>query len=224
MQLHRAFDAPHYPAVEVFRQSRLVAVLGTLPVVVVVGLLVAFGIVREAPGVFWIFPAAVGLTAVFLARVALASFRPSNWLVRYSPDGMLIQIRSHLNAHLPAEDQTILYLPTSEIASANKLVERVAVQTPRGRERRTCIWLELRLGHDQTHGLAQALVRERTAGAPGRRLRSRWRHHPVELSEPDRLRILWRSPNTWIRPGVDRALALLAERVPLAPERRAEIP
>lgn len=133
---------------------------------------------------------------LFLKRMVTARFRPSNWLVRMNETGLLIQFRSYLNYHLPAEDLTVVFLSYDEIRSARLVRERARVSDSQGKTatqiRR---YIELELAGD-IQALVKALQAELAEKAPSEK---RWygssstlyQDHPVRMPSPPFLQLRW---------------------------------
>jgi len=129
-------------------------------------------------------------------RFITARFRPSNWLVRLTANGLYIKFRSYLNYHLPEEDLTVAFISYSEIGSARLVREKTKVPD---REGGTAVqytrWVELELIGDPAP-LATALAAELARPAPPER---RWygntstlyRHYPVRMISPPSVRMQW---------------------------------
>jgi ribosomal protein L7/L12 len=133
-------------------------------------------------------------------KAVTARFRPSNWLVRMSDNGLFIKFRSYLNCHFPADDYTVAYLSYGDILSARRLdeVQQVADRGEDGhpsRIRRKLRWLELELGAD-TRQLAIALANEMNTVLAKTRIgtekpSTRYHHFPVQLASAKKLRLEW---------------------------------
>ena len=124
-----------------------------------------------------------------------AAFRPSNWVLQLTEDGVLLQVRSYLNHHFPDDGPTVVHLPFAEIASACKRVEKKRVPGHKGAELRSQSYLELRLTHDDTEDLRCLVAKEQARKAPEQRRlgvgsRTKFRHVPVRVPEPVDDRIL----------------------------------
>lgn len=221
MKLYRKSGTPAYPATAVFRESRLQASIVVLVMTGFTAGAVWLGYAGEGLGRLFLWGVCVPsclLVTLIALRVSRATFGPDNWLVRYAPDGLLIQLRSYLNSHLPDEDETVAWIPTSEIRAASRTdLRREVPDSDRGTTVEKSSYLDLRLRHPRTEELAEALRRERSRGAgrDGSLGKTKFHHYPVALPEPDLVRILWSGPRSRVRPGLGRILRLLSERVPL---------
>jgi hypothetical protein len=132
-----------------------------------------------------------------IGQVAYRAMLPSNWLMRVSRAGLVLNLRSYQNAHFPCDGPTVARLSWPEVARARKVVER---STRRGKgghetlERKS--WLELELAGVDTVELQRLIAGERERPGPERsflgiRGRSRSNHVPVFVERPGVLRIEW---------------------------------
>lgn len=142
-----------------------------------------------------------------------ASGHPTNWILRATRQGLFIHYRSYLNSHLPADRDTVLYLPHREIdwVRGGRQTRRRGVpgDTSTLRQR----FLEIGLRRKDMSGIAEKFAEERavTTAAP-----SRFNHYPVQIAA-GRIRIEWRSPRTAITPGLRHALDVLGQYYAAAP-------
>jgi hypothetical protein len=135
-------------------------------------------------------------TLLLMRRFLTARFRPSNWLVRITDDGLYIKFRSYLNYHLPEEDLTVVFISYQEIRSARLVKEKTKVPDMEGGTSvQYARWIELELAGDPAP-LAKALAAELATPAPRER---RWygnastlyRHYPVRMASPECVRMRW---------------------------------
>lgn len=147
------------------------------------------------------------LFVVFLIalRGYRVSGRPDNWLLRATPQGLFVHYRSHLSGNLPADRQTVAFLPRHEIEwiRANRWKHGPNQQDLTVSERRD--FLEVAL-----HGADLSIFEKRLSKEHrlAKEAKSRHEHRPVELAG-NVIRIEWRSPRTFITPGLDKALEFL---------------
>lgn len=198
MRLMRLAEVPITERDKVFGYSRGRALIGTALLLTAITVMVVFSRSNR----FWLgyYIAAVTLLAVFIFRkLVTARFRPANWLVRLTDDGLYIQLRSYLNHHFPQEDLTVVFIPHGEVRSA-RLVRQERLLPDRSESgastmiSRTQALVELELAGD-TQDLAEALGRERDQVMTGKFLgkqSSRYRHLPVRLASADLLQIEWK--------------------------------
>ena len=132
-----------------------------------------------------------------IGQVAYRAMLPSNWLMRVSPAGLVLNLRSYQNAHFPGDGPTVVRLAWPEIARARKVVERSTRRGQRGHEtleRKS--WIELELAGGETGEVARLVATERERPGPersflGLRSRSRSNHVPVFVERPGVLRVDW---------------------------------
>lgn len=218
MQLLKLADAETFRSVRVFRYSRARAILFTgAAATALAGLVVADRDGRFPPGP-WI-AGALALVMLLMRRFVLARFRPTNWLVRTCDSGLLVQFRSYLNYHFPAEDPTVVLIPFGAIRSARLVRDRTTVpdlSTRRSSSTRTLRLVELELGED-TAPLAKALADELARRAPVEphwygTSSTRYEHHPVRVTGPAFVQIEWS-----VVPGPERLLDALRPHATIAP-------
>lgn len=133
-----------------------------------------------------------------LAGGVAACFRPSNWVMKATPEGIYLKFRSYLNAHYPEDGPTVVYLPYGDLASARRVREEWQTLGKNDRiVRRTSKWLELRLRHRETEDLRLAIAAEMQRRGPRKSFlgisgSSRAPHVPVIVPEPGLVRAEWR--------------------------------
>ncbi len=182
----------------VFRYSRGRALFAFLALAAVAIGLIIFGRTNHAWIAYYV-AAVLAVLLLIFQKLLLARFRPTNWLVRMTDDGLFIKFRSYLNDHFPDQDPTVVFIPYSEIRAA-KLVQQHRELPDRDRNRRSSTLslrriVELELDA-QTRQLAVVLAAEAKL-AFGRlnhsasRISTRYQHLPVQLGSADLLRIEW---------------------------------
>ena len=195
MRLLRLRDADINPLGQVFYYSRVRASL-LLVIVLGGGLTLLFRSVAAQWKLGYYIGGVVLLFASLMRRFVTARFRPSNWLARMTDTGLLIQFRSYLNYHLPADDLTVVSLSYDEIKSARSVRESAKVLDARGGAANEIRhYVELELSGD-IQPLAKALQAELVEKAP---VEKRWYgasstlygDHPVRLSPSPYLRLRW---------------------------------
>jgi hypothetical protein len=183
---------------------------------VMFGIAIVAALMQGGNPVVFLLPALVGCFFVALALLRWrACARPSNWLIRQSSEGIYLNLRSFLNYHLPAEDETILFIPAAEIAAVGKVYQKLVCPARHGSTIHHSSFIVIYLTHEETGELRTRLRQERRR-IPGRALRKKTLHYPVRIAAPGELRLLWE----WVRPSEDRALNLLSAQYPLAPDRK----
>ncbi len=221
MRSMRAADVPAVEGDPVFGHSRARA-LG----LVVASIGAAAGLLwlgrRQGSGLAYYVAAVILLGLVGMQRFILARFRPSNWLVRMTGDGLFVQVRSHLNHQFPQEDRTVIFIPYGEIRSARLVRERRTIASrevgrrveTESEQRRSLVELDLT---GDPAPLAQALAEEagrlgpRGAGRHGA-VSTRYKHHPVRIVSPRVLHLEWS-----VAPGAEAFLEALRGRTDVAP-------
>ena len=216
LRFHRADEASNRPGEVTFRARPLPHILATV-IVAAIGAALLFSPVIAEPLGAEPLPAAVvylgGGGLVLLALLFLAglraNLRPSNWLLRAAADGLHVKYRSYLNYKFPAEDPVVAFIPKQEVAWI-----RVRRQdSERTIEGETMVWrrfLEIKLHGDDTSELTERLRDERQRTAPGvMGWKTKVLHYPVRVLPEAIVQLEWRSPGTYTRPGIDRAVEIL---------------
>src|SRR4051812_4025610 len=114
MKLIRERDVPIGNGDRVYRYSRARAVVayGTI----VAGFAALFVVGSRGHVLPLQIISVIGIFGLSLARRFLAArFRPSNWLVRQSENGLYLHFRSYLNYHFSPDDRTVAFIPYREI-------------------------------------------------------------------------------------------------------------
>ena len=153
---------------------------------------------------------------MLMRRMLLARLRPSNWLAQIANDGVLIQFRSYLNYHLPADDRTVVFVRFSDIRAARFVRERVTIPDEEGYSYQYHRLVELELAADLTP-LSQALAGEATKPAPKERAwygttSTLYKHYPVRIVCTSFLQIEWTAV-----PGAVKFLEALRPFIAISP-------
>ena len=151
------------------------------------------------------------------AQVVQRALLPANWLLRISPAGLVLKLRSYQNAHFPQDGPTVARLAWAEIAATRQVRERAEHGLGDG-GRVTTPWLELEL-RGGTEELARFLAHERERPAPQRSVlgmkgRMRSGHVPVFVARDGVVRVEWLG---------NRVLRALASHVTIDEPRRHEL-
>lgn len=196
MQLMRLADVMATDRDRIFAYSRSRALLGSITLLIVAVTAAVLSWVTHS----WLgyYLAAVILLSFFIFRKMIsARFRPSNWLVRLTDQGLFIKFRSYLNDHFPAQGFTVVFIAHAEIRSARFILQKQDVPDRDNggptTMTKTQKLVELELA-TETKELADALTRERAHAFGGKNLgkiSARFHHLPVRLAAPDRLQIEW---------------------------------
>lgn len=149
--------------------------LGISPILLVGGLL--YAIVLQA-----------------LAQVAWRAFLPSNWLMRLSSGGLVLNLRSFQNTHFPDDGPTVVRFAWPEIARVREV--RDTRPATKSEAMRTLRWLEIELAGVETGPLARLVDEERTRPGPRKRTlgvssSGRFGHVPVFVAKPGTVRTDW---------------------------------
>lgn len=123
----------------------------------------------------------------------LGAFQAGNWILKVGPSDIYLNLRCYANYHLGDSGPTVVRIPHGEIESCGHLRERF--ETRHSEEHRFQSYLEIRLRHQDTDALREAVRAEAKLEAPmGRWTRSRGRSmlRPVVVTGPGVLRVAWR--------------------------------
>ena len=200
MEVLRSADVPIHRRGHEFRYSRVRAGAGATILAAVAVALIGFGRIQNS----WIAYYIAGLILVALLmfhNLVTARFRPTNWLVRMTDDGLFIKFRSYLNHRFSDQDPPSFSFRTRD--RLGKVGKRTSSNTgprrsnPRATTIRTRRFIELQLRR-QLEPLADALAGEskRVFAKPadgGANVSTRYQHLPVRLATPNLLRIEWAS-------------------------------
>lgn len=212
------------------RQGRLMGGVGVLVLSLALTGAPVLWYYVDAPWFVW---GVCALLAVVIVPMLLgdlrARFRPTNWLLWASPDGIWINFRSYQD-EAPDETPAAVYLDYREIAAAREFVETYTTPSSPGN---STYWkvrsLELRLHEQATSELAAAISASRRRPQPQRvhlgfmRVTSRPTWFPVSVPEPGTIRIAWRGGQMgWAAPSLKRVLRELAQYVPVEESRRLD--
>jgi hypothetical protein len=157
------------------------------------------------------------LSLVLMRRFVLARFRPSNWLVRMSHDGLFIHFRSYLNDHFSAEDPTVVFIAYQDIRSARLVRERTTIPDAEGAavvHARRLVVLELT---GDLEPLSKALAAELARTPPQEKTwyghtSTLYGHYPVRIVSPPFLQMEWT-----VVPSASRFLDALRPYTTIAP-------
>jgi hypothetical protein len=222
VEFYRSDEVPDVDCRVVFRDARWPPLVGGL-ILVGWAAVVSVLLFPAAWGFGWVArTAAVVVAGPFLALLAGMGFmflqnfrlsgRPANWLLRHGRDGLLLNLRSWQNAHLPEPHETVAFIPTGDVALVRGSIQEHVRPNRRGTVRGGSSHLELVLLGVDLASLEDLLEKERTLPAAGGRIvKSRSRHQPVSVPEAGVLRLAWSGSSGRIRPKLEPALAILAE-------------
>jgi hypothetical protein len=212
MQLMRERDVPVGNTDRVFRSSRARAAVVYLTMLAGISWLFVAGSRKHAI-VLQVF-ASIGLIGAYLGRrFLLARFRPSNWLVRETENGLYLHFRSYLNYHFSPDDPTVAFIPYREISRTRRV--RVTRAKPDLSNPRRTVYEILQVAEVDltcdTSPLAAALSDERGRPAPAEK---RWygssttkiNDYPVAV-EGTTVQVVWQCA-----PRISTFLAALVRR------------
>lgn len=209
MELYSAKEEPLTGSVQVYKQSVISAIIGLL-VVLGIGAAIGLAIVQGRFPVFlWVAVGFIVLICLLFIGMLRATMGPQNWVMKFDGSRLAFKYRSFLNRHFPAEDQVVAVIPASEFEWARKATERKMVPGSKGeRTPETWVFLELRMKDAEAAAELDRRIREEILGEAPKIGRSRTKHHhvPMRMVDGSTLRISWRSPRDYIRPGIDAAL------------------
>jgi len=211
LRLLHLSDVPASPPDRLFRQSRTRALAAVALVLAASIGSTVLGWQRHAPLLFYL--AVVFLTSlIVLQRLVTARFRPTNWMVRATGDGLYIQLRSYLNYHFP-DRPTVVLIPYGAIRSARAIRGRRELPDPDSTRYQNSTTIQrfrsvrLELTGDVSP-LTRALdeeIRRAVGKSRADGLRTRYHHVPVRMASPTTLELEWA-----VVPREDHLLALLA--------------
>jgi hypothetical protein len=167
------------------------------------------------PFIGWIAGVVLGFVGWWIWGIQLkARLKPTNWLAVLGTDGLHVKYRSHLNAHFPAEDDQIVFLPFAAIRSARLHHRKWYTPSSRGSTQiRSATFVELQLSEADVASLAEKLAAERRTKGPRRKTwygsatPARWGDYPVQAID-GRAAIAWA-----VHPDAAQFLADLRDRV-----------
>ena len=215
------YEQAHFPdACQTYRNQSWRGLAGAAVVIGAVAMVVSLPKSEESatnlawmPGLF-----ALALGVLCLERLRVCR-KPTGWLLKSTDEGLFINLRSFHNYHLPRESHRVLFVPADEVAAVCKTHEIQLVPGRRRPHRDQYSFVDIFLKEGISMApLVQALREERRAEAPagGRWRRAKRDEYPVRVLDPPGVRLVW----DWIKPGEGRALDLLGERYPIAPDQR----
>ena len=119
---------------------------------------------------FYILAVILGLCGWYCFTTFRASLKPTNWLLRCTDSGVIINYRSYLNWRFPAGDVQAVGLDYSEIAWARTMKEKRITPSMDNRgasQSQTLIYLDFCLANADTTALEANLQRERDLAPDG---------------------------------------------------------
>lgn len=166
------------------------------------------------PFIAYIGAVVFGVATLFGLGSFRARLKPSNWLLRCNPSGIVVKYRAYQNWRMPADDVQAVGFDYSEIAWARKARER---RTAPGMDNSTQVqslsYLEFGLINPDTGPLESKLDEERRRPSSVRSLR-----YPVEVAPGGIVRLHWRDAGGGTFSHPDNALRYLRSFVKIAEE------
>ncbi|MBI2424963.1 MAG: hypothetical protein HYV27_19205 [Candidatus Hydrogenedentes bacterium] len=164
-----------------------------------------------------------GAVTLFFASLGALRFRQyrlqNNWILRVTPSGLLVNLRSHHHYFFPDHTPCVLELDREEIAAIGKTQVSRTIPTSHSEAREHHSYIDVYLHPGDLRDLQHAIRQERRIALeyPNRKIAP---HFTVQVVEPDCIRLLWE----WIEPRENAALALFSKSYPLAPDRKEKRP
>jgi hypothetical protein len=198
MQLMRLADVPLDQRDRVFYYSRVRAIAGATILVAIIIAASAFGWLKNMWLAYYV-AAVVAICLLIFQGLVTARFLPSNWLIRMTDHGLFLKFRSYLNHRFPDQDPAVVFLPYSEIRSAQLIKERQVLSDRHYRSKSATATKTRRLiGLDlagDTAALMEALSNERKRvfnnPIDGGGAKTRYHHLPIRLDSATFLTIEW---------------------------------
>jgi hypothetical protein len=217
MQLLKLKDVQLTTQEFIFKESALVQFLaGLLGIGIGIGIFLGYRYGKLPFYVFVLSGVLPVLFSIMCFRHCAKAMAPTNWVLAIGPDRILIKFRSYLNTHLPANEPQVVSLSFSEIEAAQITKEKIRYYRSQGNSRTTEYQrhLDLHIKTESVQPLRERLKYERSVKAYKDsgvyKSGTKARHYPVSVPEDKIIRIHWRSPGTFVTPGVKKAADLLA--------------
>jgi hypothetical protein len=213
MQLLRLDEVPQQRAIKTFRYSLWPALNMAIILLAITGGQYYFIAYKDAPAFLWIFIVFTALIALFCINLARAGLRKkTNWLIRYTTDGLYVKFRSYQNYRIPDDTSSVVFIPNNEIDRIRIVDEKLRVPNSEyGAAQINDKFLDLVLHNVSLEALEKALQQERRIMPPARfGVSSRSEDFPVRVIEPDTVRIKWQA-----KPNVKKAAATFEKMFPV---------
>jgi hypothetical protein len=213
MELRRRSEFADREGARVFREAPYGVLALTL--FLLGGGVVWASVAGNDPPLTWVLwlPAAFcfGIAALF-TPAALRGLRRGPFVLLHRREGIALGLRSFLNEGEDDGRPTVVWIPSDEVRAVRATRhERSLPDSDGGTVTTTERALEIELDHRDTRALAEALEHERARRPRG----GRFHQYLVRLTAPGRLVVTWRSSKVLVRPGLDRALAVLGTTLPV---------
>ena len=220
MRILRDDQVPPCEEPWVYRETLWASLIFGLAMIAVAALLAALPFLYGFVSDIWLFALCLLGTTFFGAfgkahvGVFRASLRSSHWLLRCSPEGLILRFRSIYNRRFPADQPSAVLLERSEIAAIGPATSVLDAPDQEGdwsvvRKLRS---LEITLSEGvDIAPLKAALAHEATLRSPRG---VRFHHYPLTVTRDGRLRLEMRRP--------ERICQALAANMPVRSEARSE--
>lgn len=228
MRCYRAKDAPIRPLDIVFRESRLRMACFSLAMLLMAVVPLVMGLYSRE----WIAWLVCGPVSVFSGLIGLLvwssfihTFHQGNWLIRYNPRSLLINLRTFDNDAFNEEDEVVVEFQPGEIEWIRKTAEkRLVSSSENGTQREYTAYLDIKPKTVDLAPIHERLKAESQRSAPPWRGKNNF--VPVRIVEEEGqslLRIEWRSNWTSIRPKIDEVISALSSGIGIQGEQRREL-
>lgn len=161
----------------------------------------------------------------------LAALKPSNWVLRATPDGLYVKLRAFTDHRRPKDDPIVAFIPRREVRWL-RTHDQLARTVGRGGDVASFEddtlsaqqYLEIDLHGGDLAELRTRIERERGVWGPTliKGVRSKSKGAAVTIRPEDAIRIDWKTKGTRLRPKLSEAMAHLGRAYPLAPGLESE--
>ena len=161
----------------------------------------------------------------------LAALKPSNWVLRATPDGLYVKLRAFTDHRRPEDDPIVAFIPRREVRwlrthdQLARTVERGSQFVHREDDALSAQqYLEIDLHGGDLAELKTRLERERGVwgSTSVKGVRQKSKGAAVSIRPEDVIRIDWKTKGTRLRPKLSEAMAHLGREYPLAPDLKSE--
>lgn len=218
MQFYSQLDIPYSPRETVFQHSKAnsVSAIFLFLSLAVGGFYFGYtggietGKVHFPPFLAYWIAGVMALLFLIAITIARATFRSSNWIIKYNPDWIIVKYRSYLNNHFNAHDPQAFGVRPENIAWIRQVKEILKTPAHRGTRFEFYTYLDLKLIDEDIAELEEHLKRERQQEAPLKGIsRTKHIHYPVKVFGEGIVRIQWNG----ISPNIKKTLRILGERL-----------
>ncbi len=157
---------------------------------------------------YW-FAGVLFISSLIVLSVAKARFRPSNWVIKYSPDWVTIKFRSYLNSHFSKNDIQAFGFSPHEIEWVRIIKETLITSSSDSNVHQFLKHLDLKLKDSDLSLLDNYLKEERQRKYPVRGKKIKYHDYPISLKADGVIRIQFNG----LKPGADILINLLSSFV-----------